>query len=183
MRRRALTGGVRDQRAQSLVEFAALAPVFLLLIFGLLDLGRGFYYQTEATDAARNAARVLIAPSGTTGPGYTTVCNEAQRDLSNVGVANVACQQMTLHGPPYVAGVDYTQPASNSALVLVYCGEASDCATVASSTSLQCDLDNSPHTCVAVTAVYTFSFLTPSIQQLAGPSLTVQDTAWMVTLW
>ncbi|MGH2471847.1 MAG: TadE/TadG family type IV pilus assembly protein [Candidatus Limnocylindria bacterium] len=47
-------GWVRDDRGQSLVEFALALPVLLLLLLGLADLGRAFYY----TSAIANAARV-----------------------------------------------------------------------------------------------------------------------------
>jgi len=148
-----------------------------------MDLGRGFYYQTEATDAARDATRVLIAPSNGTGPGLSAACTEAQRDLYNVGIGNVSCTQMTSHAPPYLNGTDYTAPALNQALVLVWCGEASDCTTVSGSSGLACDTNSSPHTCVGVTVIYSFALLSPQIKQIGGPSILLQDSAEMVSLW
>lgn len=56
------TGGRRDfdrrrQRGQSLVEFAISSTVLLLLVMGLLDLSRAFYYAVSLQGAAREGAR------------------------------------------------------------------------------------------------------------------------------
>lgn len=176
-------------RGQSLIEFAFLAPVMLLLIVGMIDLGRGFYYQTEITDAARDSARTMIAGSTSSGgPGYQAVCYEAERDLTNIGIGNVTCQNMSA-APPYVAGLDYASPSSGQALALIYCGSAyaattgSACLTAGLDNPTGCDTQNSPHTCVDVTVVYTFAFFSQEIQQIGGPSLQLSDTAEMVSLW
>jgi Flp pilus assembly protein TadG len=51
----------RDRgNGQSLVEFALVLPVFLLLIFGIIDLGRGVYAYNTIQNAAREAVRVAI---------------------------------------------------------------------------------------------------------------------------
>lgn len=169
-------------RGQSLIEFAFLAPVMMLLILGMIDLGRGFYYQTELTDAARNAARVLIAPSSngsSTGSGLTATCNEAERDLTNIGIANVTCAQSTT-APPFT----YPALTSGQATVVVYCGTSSDCQTpVTGATGSTCDTEQSPHTCVTVGVEYEFSILSFAIQEIAGPTLLFSDSATMVTLW
>lgn len=48
----------RGDRGQSLVEFALVVPVFLVLLFALVDFGRGFQAWIEVTNAAREGARV-----------------------------------------------------------------------------------------------------------------------------
>lgn len=47
----------REEAGQSLVEFAMILPVFLLLLFALVDFGRGFYSWMIVTNAAREGAR------------------------------------------------------------------------------------------------------------------------------
>ncbi len=47
----------RRQRGQSLVEFAISSIVILLLMMGLLDLSRAFYYAVNLQGAAREGAR------------------------------------------------------------------------------------------------------------------------------
>ncbi len=47
----------RDRRGQALVEFALVVPIFLLLLFGLIDVGRYVYVSNAFNQAAREAAR------------------------------------------------------------------------------------------------------------------------------
>lgn len=54
----------RDTEAgQSLVEFSLILPIFLLLLFALVDFGRGFYTWMLVTNAAREGARVAAVQS------------------------------------------------------------------------------------------------------------------------
>ena len=46
------------ERGQSLVEFALVLPVFLILIFGIVDFGLGLRAWITITNAAREGARV-----------------------------------------------------------------------------------------------------------------------------
>ena len=48
---------MRRQRAQALVEFAFVAPVFFLMVFGLLDVGRAVQHYNTVAFVARDAAR------------------------------------------------------------------------------------------------------------------------------
>ena len=50
----------RRSRAQSMVEFAVLAPIFFLLLIGTIDLGRAIYIYNSISDAAREGARASI---------------------------------------------------------------------------------------------------------------------------
>ncbi len=47
----------RDQRGAALVEFALIAPVFFLLLFGLFDLGQLVYAKAVLAGAVQEAAR------------------------------------------------------------------------------------------------------------------------------
>ena len=42
---------------QALVEFALVLPIFLLLLFGLIDVGRLVYTWNALNQAAREGAR------------------------------------------------------------------------------------------------------------------------------
>jgi Flp pilus assembly protein TadG len=57
-------------QGQSLVEFALVLPVFLLLVFAILDVGRVVWANDSVTNAAREAARFAIAHGGS----RTTPC-------------------------------------------------------------------------------------------------------------
>jgi Flp pilus assembly protein TadG len=52
--------GRRRPRGQGLVEFAFVAPVFLLILLAIFDLGRGVFAYTSVTNAAREGARLAI---------------------------------------------------------------------------------------------------------------------------
>ena len=45
-----------DARGQSLVEFALALPVLLVLLLGIADFGRAFYYTSVIANAARAGA-------------------------------------------------------------------------------------------------------------------------------
>lgn len=47
-------------RAQALVEFAIVAPIFFLILFGIIDFGRYVYYTQVLNNAAREGARYAI---------------------------------------------------------------------------------------------------------------------------
>lgn len=47
----------QGDRGQSLVEFALVFPIFLLVLFGLIDIGRYVYTANAFNQAAREAAR------------------------------------------------------------------------------------------------------------------------------
>jgi len=46
-----------DERGQALVEFALVIPIFLLLIFGLIDFGRVVYTNNAVSQAAQDSTR------------------------------------------------------------------------------------------------------------------------------
>lgn len=48
----------RDRHGQALVEFSLALIPFLLILMGIIDLGRGIYMSNGVTQAAREIARV-----------------------------------------------------------------------------------------------------------------------------
>ena len=53
----------RGQRSQGLTEFAIVAPVILLLTFGIIDFGRALYLYITLQQAANEGARVAVRAS------------------------------------------------------------------------------------------------------------------------
>jgi Flp pilus assembly protein TadG len=74
----------RRERGQALLEFALVVPIFLVLVFGIVDFGWALKTWITVTNSAREGARfgaVGWAP-GT----YPTNCNEsAADDITVVG--------------------------------------------------------------------------------------------------
>ena len=56
--------GAGSDRGAAAVEFALLLPLLLLIVFGIVDLGRAINAQITLTQAAREGARVLALPGG-----------------------------------------------------------------------------------------------------------------------
>ena len=55
----------RSERAQALVEFALVVPIFLLVMVGLFDMGRAVFYFNTASNASREAVRLAIVDQNT----------------------------------------------------------------------------------------------------------------------
>jgi len=53
------------RRGQTLVETALVLPLFLMVVFGIIVLGLGVFYQQQLTNAAREAARYAAIHSAT----------------------------------------------------------------------------------------------------------------------
>ena len=63
-----------SQPGQSLVEFALIIPIFLLLAVVIFDLGRGVYYYSAIHNAAREGARYgIIHPDDIAGMENTAI--------------------------------------------------------------------------------------------------------------
>jgi len=66
-------------RGQGLVEFALILPVFLLLLFGMVEFGRAYMTKNILTGAAREAVRRAAVQSDS-----ATAINEAQTRAQEV---------------------------------------------------------------------------------------------------
>src|SRR3984893_3209690 len=114
-------------RGQAMVEFAITLPILILLVAGVVELGRGYVYAVATSDAARDAARYAAGKTATTnGPGLVNMCNLVKADLAAV-TANVVCPTQVAHPPPFVVVTDYAKPLSGQVVVAIYCGAASNC--------------------------------------------------------
>ena len=76
-----------------MAEMALVLPLFLLLVFGIVEIGRAFAARQALTSAAREGARILVLPFGPGLP-YTTegavqaaALNRARAYLSSSGVS------------------------------------------------------------------------------------------------
>jgi Flp pilus assembly protein TadG len=161
--------GRRRRRGQALVEFAISVPILVLLVAGVLELGRGYAFAMATSDAARDGARYVAGKTSTTnGPGLTNMCSLVTADLAAVTTA-IVCPTQVNHAPPFVAGVDYTAPAAGQAVVVVYCGTSVNC--TGSVTSLyESEVD--------VHVYYGFSDL-----NLLGGGITISGSSRATTSW
>lgn len=110
-----------------MVEFAIALPILILLVTGVLEVGRGYTVGVATSNAARDGARYVAGKTATTnGPGITNMCSIVTADLAGA-TSNVICATQVGHAPPFAAGTDYTKPVDGQAVVVVYCGSSANC--------------------------------------------------------
>jgi Flp pilus assembly protein TadG len=159
----------RRGRGQALVEFAITLPILVLLVAGVVELGRGYSFAMATSNAARDGARYVAGKTSTTnGPGLANMCSLVKADLAAV-TANVVCPTQVNHAPPFVAGVDYTKPVAGQAVVAVYCGSSVNC-TGSVTTLYQSEVD--------IYVYYGFSDL-----NLLGGGITISGSSRATTSW
>jgi Flp pilus assembly protein TadG len=143
-RRRSNT--LRRPAGQAMVEFALVAPMFFLLLFGIVEAGRFIFYYENLSHATREGARYAIVngantigcPSGPAAPG-TPAC-----DTSG---ANVVTR---------VRQTAFGVPSTGISVERCWWYTACDFATHG-------DGDNARGASVTVTASYTYSSLIPLV--------------------
>jgi len=100
----------KKEEGASLVEFAILAPLFVVLLFGLVEFGLAMYSKGMVTNASREGARfgvVYATPRKTT----AEITSKVQEYLANAGFLstvniNVTGAQGT-SGTPLTVSVTY----------------------------------------------------------------------------
>ena len=110
-------------RGQTLVEFALVAPVLLLMIFGIITLGIGVFYQQQLTNAARETARYAAIHSATA---QCPTTSWRQPNWSRVGpeidqTTYYACDPPNLHWPKMTRTGGVTCGGSTAARELSAC--------------------------------------------------------------
>lgn len=81
---------------QALAEAALAMPLFLVLVLGIADGGRAFYYREAVTNAARQALRVAVAPSATSLTAAAAACARGGPTGSHAGSLSVPLPDATL---------------------------------------------------------------------------------------
>ena len=130
----------KARRGQALVEFALVLPVFLLLIFGIVDAGRLIYTYNTVANAAREGARVAIVNQSDAG---TKTCDTESATAWPTGCAIAAGITLGLKDSDVVVEYREADDSGNCVPIKIGCVVS-----------------------VAVTGTYTA--LTPVIGQLIG---------------
>ena len=189
----------QSERSQGLTEFALIAPVILLLTFGIIDFGRALYLYITLQQAANEGARVavrasyFIDASGTTHqwPTDTDVANAVTGHAVIMNLANnPACPNGPLPNGGSARGSAQV-PAANTGWIFITDPSAAGngypngprgglgsypppnggagCDNVVPATG------NEP---IKVTIWYTLQPITPIIQQVVGNNFVI--TAYAV---
>jgi Flp pilus assembly protein TadG len=64
-----------DESGGALIEFTLVAPLFFLIVFGIIEWGSIFYLRNNMINAAREAARGIAVQGLTTGQAQTVAQN------------------------------------------------------------------------------------------------------------
>ena len=96
----------RNRRGAAVVEFAVVAPVFFLLVFGMIEFGRMVMVQQVITNGSREGARVAVLDGATNASVTTTVTNYLVN--SSIGGATVAVDPFNPNDAGYGAAVTVT---------------------------------------------------------------------------
>lgn len=141
-----------NRKAQSLVEFALILPLLLLLIFGLIDTGRLLFQYSMVTNAAREGAR------------YGVATGESDITANTLRFADCAGIEAAAQGVAFLEGLDTISiqydrgPGSAAGSV------ATSCATLNANNIVNGDR-------IVVTVTSTFSPVTP-LSPLEGLTIT-----------
>jgi Flp pilus assembly protein TadG len=152
-----------------MVEFSLLAPLFFLLLFGVIDLGRAGFYFVLGADLARQGARYAAA-YGDTGAGLTStqVANQIQQQANAAAIGTfdipAGCGTATPPQPPGALSV-CQRPAVGE--MHFFIEDIAACAACAPAT---------PHY-KKVSTVYAFRPTTPILSNITGTIYIVATSA------
>jgi Flp pilus assembly protein TadG len=132
----------RPQRGQTLVEFALVFPIFLVVLLATFDIGRGVFAYNSVTNAAREGARLAIVNQD------KTLVLARIRSQSSVAESN--------NGDGTDITIEYRRANTD--------GTPSNTNCVAAG-------ENIPIGCLAVVTYQTkFQLITPLVRQIVFPS-------------
>lgn len=109
------------RRGATMVEFAIVAPIFLILLFGAFEFSRLNMMRSTASNAAYEAARLSMVPGATSAEATA----EAQRILAVLGTRNasVTINPGTVSATDEEITVTITIPfADNAFMIPVFVG-------------------------------------------------------------
>src|SRR5205807_2422283 len=117
----------RSQRSQGLTEFAIIAPIILLLTFGIIDFGRALYLYITLQQAANEGARVAVRASYFVDPNGATHTWPTDSDVAtaitgHAVIMNLANNPACPNGPLPNNGVALgspSLPAANTGWIFI----------------------------------------------------------------
>jgi Flp pilus assembly protein TadG len=111
---------LRSQRGQSMAEFAIVAPVLLLVLMGIMQLGVVYNNWVTLTDAARAGARkAAVCRSGCTPDATSATVNAVKNSAANLNAANLGVTVTSTWAQGADATVTATYPWSINVMGVV----------------------------------------------------------------
>jgi hypothetical protein len=175
----------QSERSQSMTEFALIAPLLLLMIFGIIDFGRTIYIYGTLVQAANEGVRTAIRASAPL-PTDADVLRAAETQAQSLQLGN-PCP----NGPlPPSTGAGAENPPAGSGWVFItepnppttaessppYDAPGGQAPSTASGSCSATNSQSSGNYALQVTVRYTYPFFTPLLEQLA-PNIVLQAYA------
>lgn len=170
----------RCQEGQGLVEFTLVLPIFVLVMFGLFDIGRLVYTNAALSQAAREGARLAATEAGWIGvPDDACVSDQSSISSGNPG-AHVCPASVSAFKSHIVDAVNrMTVSLGPIASVYISCNDASGLDPTPSGAWTESSGGNACHDgfgnavsaageVVSVRVEYDYQPLTPIIGSLIG---------------
>ncbi len=172
----------RRQRSQAIVEFALVAPLLLLFVFGVVDFGRVIYVYVTLNQAVNEGARAAIVASAPL-PSNTSVETAVKHHAVAVSLAN-PCPNgpITSSVPPANTGYLYITEAGWPTAIEPLTPNLDNAPggqtpPVAATATCSATDPASGHVALQVTIVYNFVPFTPLIQKVTGSSIVIKAAA------
>jgi Flp pilus assembly protein TadG len=182
------------KRGQGLIEFAVVAPVLIMLVFGVFDFGRAMSANVTVANSSREGARYLIADVVSQGSSSYSSCQSGTNDStapSSSSAEGKAWRQLLSDGLDLtkVSMAIYFYKSTNdpandtssnhsAADMSVTCaaGSTSSSPTIPTTTYTPASGD-----WVLFTTTYVYRPMTPVVSQmLSGGTVTITQTTTMV---
>jgi Flp pilus assembly protein TadG len=167
------TGMRRRTHGQALVEFALVLPIFLVAMFGLIDVGRLIYQHSVLSQAAREGARLAAVEAYWVGSSDAS-CGQAG---GPVCPANFTALRNDVTAAVNRMTVPFGTIASGS--VQIKCDPDGTSPPTGNWTNASCASRVPQQSIVSVRVEMTFNPITPIVSGLVG-SVTTSGSATMV---
>jgi hypothetical protein len=97
---------MKSEKGQSLVEFALVLPILVVVLFGIVDFGRIFHAYITVDHAGREAARAASVGKTQSQAQSIAVSSAAGIDLTKTGASVTVSPAPPSASDPYPSGTD-----------------------------------------------------------------------------
>lgn len=148
----------KNQKGQSLIEFALILPLFIVLVIGFFDFGRAIFYYSSLTNAVREATRFAIV-------NRDAILAEEAENLSECD-GTISDNPLKLKVMEYAFGVneDMFDPCTDIIVVITRAGSS-----------------NQMLEAVSIEVTLNFQPITPILSQIVGQIPLVAQSKMYVT--
>ena len=101
---------IHDQQGQALAEFALVLPILILVLFGMVEFGRGFNYWNDATHISAEGARFAAVNRKPDPANSATMQSQLRGQLDTAELRNGGSSALPA---PTLVCIDFPNGSSN----------------------------------------------------------------------